>query len=82
MNLNLDKRNYGIYFVTTVIAACFVFMFVSTVLVMQDIGNGKTSGDLAREKAKKECESKNGEYVRVHPDNPVNMRCIVNGSNN
>ena len=77
MKLNLDKQYYSIYLVAAIMVASFAFMIVSTVVVMRDIGGGQTSGDLARKKAKKECERQNGQYVRVSEKNPINMTCII-----
>lgn len=78
MKLSFDKRYMNIYLVGGIITACFVFMFFSTVAVLDSIGGGKTSGDLAREKAQKQCEKEDGKYIRVSKDNPLKMACIVN----
>jgi hypothetical protein len=72
----IDKRYYNIYLVGAIITACFVFMFASTAAVMSDIG-GKTSNDLALEKAQKDCDKKNGTLVQLTKNNPLNTACIV-----
>lgn len=74
----LNRRYYSIYLVGSIIFACFLFMFISTVSVLNTIG-GKTSADLALEKAKQTCLKKQGELVQVNKDNPLNTVCIVNG---
>lgn len=76
----LDKKYYSIYLVSAIIAACFVFMVVSTVAVMKNIGGGKTSADLARVEAKKECDRENGKLVQLNKNNPLNTACIVEGN--
>lgn len=78
MKLSFDKRYMNIYLVGGIITACFAFMFFSTIAVLDNIGGGKTSGDLAREKARKQCEKEDGRYVRASKDNPLKMACIVN----
>ncbi len=77
MKLHIDKKYYSIYLVSAIIVACFVFMFVSTAVVLKDIGGGKTSADLAMKQAKKNCDKKNGELIQLNKNNPLNTACIV-----
>ncbi len=70
----LDKRYYNIYFVSAVLAACFIFMIASTGFVMGGISN-KTSADLAVEKMKKACDKKNGVLVTKNEQHPLQSYC-------
>lgn len=73
-----DKKYYNIYLVSAIIIACFAFMIFSTAAVMDDIGGGKTSADIAIQQAKKDCDKKKGELVQLSKNNPLNTACIVN----
>lgn len=73
----LDKRYYSIYLVAAIITGCLIFMGVSTFAIFESIGNGKTSADLALEKAKKTCSTKNGELFQVNQKNPLDTKCIA-----
>lgn len=77
MKALLDKKYYSIYLVSAIIAACFVFMVVSTIAVLKNIGGGKTSTDLAIKTAQKECDKQKGELVRLSDKNPLYTQCIV-----
>lgn len=75
----LNKKYYSIYLVASIITACFLFMVISTVSVLNTIG-GKTSADLAREQAKQNCLKKQGELVQLTKENPLNTVCVVEGA--
>lgn len=77
MKALLDKKYYSIYLVTAIIAACFIFMIVSTIAVLGNIGGGKTSADLALKSAQKACEKQKGELVQLSDKNPLYTRCVV-----
>jgi hypothetical protein len=79
VKLLLNKKYYSIYLVGAIISACFLFMFFSTVAVLKNIGGGKTSADMALEKAKQNCDRKKGELVRISKQNPLNTVCVVEG---
>ena len=72
-----DKQYKNIYLVSAIIAACFVFMIFSTVIVLDKIGGGKTSADIAIEQARKDCAKQKGELVQLTKNNPLNTACIV-----
>lgn len=76
----LDKRYYSIYLVAAIISGYIIFMIIGTVTVFKSVGSGKTSSDLALEKAKKTCSSKNGELVQMNKNNPLNTKCILNST--
>jgi len=76
----LDKRYYSIYLVSAIIAGCFIFMGVSTFAVFESVGKGKTSADLALEKAKNACTTNKGELLQVNKNNPLDTKCIVGGT--
>ncbi len=76
MKILLDRKYYSIYLVSGIIAACFVFMVVSTVAVLKNIGGGKTSADLALKEARKKCDRQNGELVQLNKNNPLNTVCV------
>lgn len=73
----LDKRYYSIYLVSAIIAGCFIFMGVSTFAVFESVGSGKTSADLALEKAQKACTTNKGELVQIYKNNPLDTKCVV-----
>ncbi|MDD5053243.1 MAG: hypothetical protein PHO27_10970 [Sulfuricurvum sp.] len=77
MKLQFNKQYYSIYLVAGIITACFIFMFISTVAVLKNIGGGKTSADIALENAKQSCDRKNGELVHMNRNNPLNTLCFV-----
>ncbi|HZF69487.1 hypothetical protein [Sulfuricurvum sp.] len=77
MKLLLNKKYYSIYLVGAIISACFLFMFISTIAVLKNIGGGKTSADIALEKAKQNCDRKKGELVQLSKQNPLNTTCIA-----
>ena len=77
MKALLDKKYYSIYLVSAIIAACFVFMIVSTMAVMKDIGGGKTSADLALKSARKACDRQKGELIQPNKNNPLYTVCIT-----
>jgi len=72
----LEKKYYSIYLVSAIIAAGLIFMGVSTAIVMKEI-NGGTSMDIALQKAKKECNRKNGALVELNGNDPLNTKCII-----
>ena len=72
-----DKKYYNIYLVSGIIIACFAFMIFSTITVLDNIGGGKTSADIAIQKAQKDCDKKDGELVQLSENNPLNTACIV-----
>jgi len=72
-----DPQYRNMYLVGGIIVACFVFMFISTAAVLDTIGGGKTSADIAIEKAKRDCDRKSGELVQLSANNPLNTACIV-----
>ena len=57
MELHFDKKNRNIYLVAAIIGACFLYMIISTVWVMNDI-SGQTSQDLAIDRYIDECYAK------------------------
>ncbi len=75
----LDKRYYSIYLVAAIISGCLIFMVISTFAVFESVGKGKTSADLALEKAQKTCSTKNGELVQ-NKNNPLETKCIYDSS--
>lgn len=77
MKLLLNQKYYSIYLVGAIISACFLFMFISTVTVLNNIGGGKTSADIALEKAKQNCNRKKGALVQLSKQNPLNTVCIA-----
>lgn len=77
MRLLLNKKYYSIYLVGAIISASFLFMFISVVAVLNNIGGGKTSADVALEKAKENCDRKKGELVQLSKQNPLNTVCIT-----
>lgn len=79
MKVLLDKKYTNTYFVTAVIAAFLIFMVVSAMVVMENIGGGKTSADVALDQAKKKCDKRNGELIQLNKNNPLNTACVVNG---
>jgi len=79
VKLPINQKYYSIYLVAAIISACFIFMFVSTVAVLNTIGGGKTSADLALKDAKQNCDKQKGELVRLNEHNPLYTACIVNG---
>ena len=72
-----DPQYRNMYLVGAILIACFVFMFISTAAVMDNIGGGKTSADIALEQAQKDCDKKKGELVQLSKNNPLNTACIV-----
>ena len=72
-----DPQYRNIYLVGTILIACFVFMFISTAAVLNDIGGGKTSADIAIKNAEKDCDRKNGELVQLSENNPLYTACII-----
>ncbi|MDD5160680.1 MAG: hypothetical protein PHI47_11550 [Sulfuricurvum sp.] len=77
MKLLLNQKYYNIYLVAAIIAVCFLFMVISTVVVLKNIGGGKTSADIALEKAQQNCNRKKGELVQLSKQNPLNTVCIA-----
>ena len=76
----LDKRYYSIYLVGAIITACFLFMIISTLAVFDSVGKGKTSADLALEKAQKTCLTQKGQLVQTNKNNPLDTKCIVDSA--
>ena len=77
MKLLLNKKYYSVYLVAVIITAFFIFMFISTVAVLKNIGGGRTSADIALEKAKHNCDREKGELVQASKQNPLNTVCII-----
>lgn len=73
----IDKKYYSVYLVLAIILACFIFMLGSTAVIMKNVGGGKTSMDLALEKAKKTCSRENGKLVKLNRNDPLDTACIV-----
>lgn len=76
----LDKRYYSIYLVAAIITGCLVFMSVSSFAIFESVGKGKTSADLALEKAQKTCTTQKGELLQINKNNPLDTKCIVGGT--
>ncbi len=72
-----DKHKYNIYLASAIIAALLIFMIITLFSVMETIGGGKTSADLAINKAKKDCDKKKRKLVRSNENNRLNTACIV-----
>ena len=62
---------------SAIIAACFIFMITSTVVVMKNIGGGKTSRDIAVQQAKTDCDQMGGKLVSLKKDDPLYTACII-----
>lgn len=77
MKILSDKKYYSIYLVTAIITGFFVFMLISTAVVFKNISSGKTSANIALEKAKQTCNREKGELVQVSKQNPLNTVCII-----
>lgn len=73
----IDQKYYSVYLVLAIIMACLIFMLSSTAVIMKNIGGGKTSMDLALEKAQKSCSKENGKLVKLNRNDPLNTACIV-----
>lgn len=69
-----NKKLYGIYLTTAIIATALLFMIVSGGMVVNDISD-KTSSDLAIERMKKACDKEKGELVALNPNNPLLLAC-------
>ncbi|MDD2830340.1 MAG: hypothetical protein PHW18_12265 [Sulfuricurvum sp.] len=77
----IEKKYYSIYLVITIILICFIFMIISTFIIYKNIGEGKTSLDIAIQQSKEKCNEKNGKIVIQNKNNPLNSKCVIDTKN-